>query len=546
MVNTTAPKTIFFLLGVLLIISFLTRFYFLFNHLQAVTHDEADIYYSGYIVSQTGSDQFNNKLFLTTGFLTAKPSIPIYISAFAWHFLEPRNTLNARLPFTIINSFTPVLLFLLLFFITKNRLFAFFVFTIFNFSPWFSYLSVTGYEAPICLFFILLGSLILFMRWNIFFKYLLFIGTSFLAFNSYMGIKPVFPFILFVSLLISQPIPFNKINISKRKIIGIVLFSLILTCCFLFLNYKIPNTSLLKEDSEHTLVFLNKPKIDNELWYANLTSSNAGFMNRFISNKITIPFYTFFSNYMESFNLHTIFFSGDSSVYGTAGRIGLFYLTDFVFLILGLYSLRDLKNSKIYILMTLFLFGGLPIAFSSLPPTIPFRGLILLIPYITLIATGYLYVYKKYVNHLTLLFLIGLIIVNTFYYWTLFSTRIKVLFAEPWHIDEKNVIQKVHTLAQSNPDIQYTIYVKEPKPTFLLFGFYQVKEVSAFNTRIEKNFYNWNNITFKAGCPSTTPAEAKKEVIIVKTLDCPKIDLLQKTVIVPATNKSGNDYVMIH
>jgi len=51
---------------ILFLISFLTRFVFLYFGYPSVTHDEADYFINSYLLAKTGSDIYNQKFFLTS------------------------------------------------------------------------------------------------------------------------------------------------------------------------------------------------------------------------------------------------------------------------------------------------------------------------------------------------------------------------------------------------------------------------------------------------------------------------------------------------
>lgn len=197
---------------VLFAVSLLTRLFWLGWSWQSVTNDEADLYTSAYIFGRTLKDYFGNTFFLTTGILTPKPSVPVYIGAIPWFFISVKSVFLAKLPFVLLNSFTPLLLYSLVRKLTGDRKLPLFAFLVLNFSPWFSYPSATGYEAVVALFFVLL-----FFRATLGepgrMKLPLAAIAGFCAFNSYMGIKPVFPFVLFVGLLF-----YGNLHTKKTRI----------------------------------------------------------------------------------------------------------------------------------------------------------------------------------------------------------------------------------------------------------------------------------------------------------------------------------------
>lgn len=138
--------------------SLLTRLIFLFYGMPSITHDEADFFLNSYYLIKTGTDVFNNRLFLTSGHLAITGSIPVYIGSIFFLFFE-KNIYLSRLPYAIISSFIPLFFYLLIkkLFKNNNNL-ALLNFFVLNFSPWFLHLSSqAAIEQITSLFFLISG-----------------------------------------------------------------------------------------------------------------------------------------------------------------------------------------------------------------------------------------------------------------------------------------------------------------------------------------------------------------------------------------------------
>lgn len=127
----------------LYLISFLTRFLFLFFGMPSVTHDEADFFTNSYILAKTGTDIWNKKIFFSTGIININSSLIIYLNALFFSFFK-KNIYDIRLIYVILSSFIPVLFYLIISKITKNKIKALFIFLIFNFAPFFVHMSIQG------------------------------------------------------------------------------------------------------------------------------------------------------------------------------------------------------------------------------------------------------------------------------------------------------------------------------------------------------------------------------------------------------------------
>lgn len=528
---------------ILLFISLLTRSAYLFWGMPSLTNDEADLYTTSYVTAKTGSDQYNNPIFLTSGFLTAKPSIPIYFGTLPWFFTSQKSIFLARLPFALLNSITPLLFFLIIYTLTKNRTLALISFSIFNFSPWFSYLSATGYEAYMGLFSLLLSQLILLTKLSRFKKYFLFSIAMFLAFNSYMGLKPIFPFVSFIFLSVAA-IHFNK-RLRMTDIIKAISISVVLFIVFLSLNYVIPNSDLIKKEYASMSSYFSKQETEGRVWFDRLTTQAPSPLKTAISNKVTIRLKDQLAKYMTTFNLSIFFQKGDpSALYGTADLSGLFFLTDLIFFIIGITQLYRIKELSIRLLLVLFFIGGIPVALAVTNPTFILRSIILIIPITMLVAYGSYFSIQKLGQNKGILIFILLCVGNTIAFFTLYQTRIKVLNSEQWHHSDRIVSEKI---AKLDPNDKVSVFVSEPKPLFLQYAFYEMTDAILIKKVAMHDDYSFsvNNVTIQKECPLTLPNA--HESYVYKYLYCtlPTSRLTVDDKFAVAGDMSGLNYMLM-
>ncbi len=520
----------------LFLISLTTRIFWLFFSMPSVTNDEADIYTSSYLFGRTLHDYYGNFGFLTTGILTAKPSVPIYIGAIPWFFTVVKSVFFARLPFVILNSITPVLLYLLIKSLTKISRLPYLSFLVFNFSPWFSYPSATGYEAIVSLFFILLFLVITLSNLDEKVKIIVSVITAFLAFNSYMGMKPVFPFILLTGSFFFFSV--HKVNLFRKKIVKAFIVSLVLYAVFIGINYLAPNADLVKREYKIMLNYFDKPKIEGMVWFERWTSTGPDKLVTLFSNKYSIRLKDYLSKYLLSFNPQLFFMKGDpSALYGTADLSGLFFLTDFVFFIVGLINLGTIKERGIWFLMLFFLFGGLPITLSNTAPTFIFRGVILLIPYTLTIAYGIIILFEK--RRAGFLFFIIVTLSNTLLYTAIYYVRIKNLNGEQWKYSIKQISEKVASIKKDYTKI--TIHNIEPQETFFQYAFYAINDPIIITNRMQTHSYSYDNVVITNDCPKTIPK--KNELIVWNKENCGiPLNSTRVIKIIEPTDRSGKDY----
>lgn len=493
---------------ILFILSLIPRLIFLFYGMPSITHDEADYFLNSYFLAKTGSDFWNNKFFLTSGLLSATSAIPIYINSIAYTFLN-KSIFISRLIFTLLNIFTPILFYYIIKKLTKNKLYSFLAFLTINFSPWFTYLSSQiNFESVLSLFFYTLSLFVLLSESNKYFKYLIFIITLFLSFNSYMGIKASLIFLIFINLLIYG---FYKNQLSIKYLLKISFFSVVIYIFLFALSYILPNNLLIKNRAKSDLILLNKNYIENKVWYERLTTDSPEILKKVTSNKITVITNHLINNFFYSINPVILFLKSDPHpIYGN-NLYGLFYLWQIIFFIYGLIKINNLPNiKKIFPLITIIFFGSIPTMISIFEPTIALRALPIILPYSLIIANGIFQFINEFKKNKYLINIFFLIFIFSFLiFFIKFNTRIKILSSEQWHLGEKKLFEKVLN-EKSNKKI--FIVNNEPKETFMLFSFYHINDAFLIKNKLQKNDYTYKNLVFT----DKKITELKNGVILIK------------------------------
>jgi len=524
---------------ILFIFSLCTRLLGLFFGMPSVTNDEADIYTSSYIFGQTLRDFHGNWWFLTTGILTAKPSVPVFIGAIPWLFTSGKSVILARLPFVILNSLSPVIFYYLIRSLTKKTALPFLSFLVMNFAPWYSYASSTGYEAMVALFFILSFFLVTVSRLHTYKKMAFALFTSLCAFNSYMGMKPVFPFVLFVGVFFF--LNGHKSKLSRKLIFYATVLTFVIFAIFIAMNYFAPNSSLVKREYSLMLAYYEKPKIEGMVWFERWTSSGPDKLITLLSNKYTIRLRDHVSKYFLSFNPELFFRKGDpSSLYGTADLSGLFFVTDFIFFILGLYYIASIKERGLKMLLLLFFFGGLPVALSNTAPTFILRGIILLIPYSVVIAYGMYQIIQKRKKFVLLIGL--LVLLNYSLYFTVYKVRIFNLNGEQWKYTIKIISEVVADRLEKYSSL--TIYNPEAQETFLQYAFYEINDPYIIIDRMKNKNFTYRNLVITDGCPKHAPKYSELIVFNKENCGIPSKDTELLRSIEPL-DRSGKDYYIV-
>jgi len=431
------------ILIILFFISLLTRLYFLFFGIKSITNDEADYYLSSYLLSKTGTDQFGHAVFFSTGFLNGISSVPVYIGAIFWKLIPIKNVFFARLPFALLNSITPVLFFLITYYFSKNLLFSIISYLIMNFSPWFSHLSATAaFDSPLSLLFFLAAFVSLYyVKKSKWLRNILFILFNFLAFNSYMGFKTIFlPLLIFFLLLFTLE---NYGILAKKKIFIILALSTLIFSVFFTISVKGPGGNLFSSRAAKTIVFFDKVGIDGDIWYANLTTNNR-VVRKIFNNYIFASTQKFLSKYTNAYNPAIYFFAEPHVIYGLR-ILGLFFVTDCVFFIIGIFfGLQKLRKTLKYLILGLLIIAPIPVALQVEGITVALRGIFLLPAFSLIIASGYYFLIRKFNNRYFYILLIALFIANTVSFLSLYQYRIKVISSESWSSTKEKILSDLN------------------------------------------------------------------------------------------------------
>jgi len=529
----------------LYLVSLLTRFIFLFYGYPSITHDEADYFLNSYLLAKTGSDIFNQKFFLTSGILNATSSIPVYIGSFVYHFLD-KSTIAGRLPYAILNSLIPVLFYLILNKLTKNKTLSLIGFIVLNFSPWFSYLSsMSAIDAPTALVLYLASVYALLKKIKPIYKNSLFLFFSFLSFNSYMGIKTIFLYLVFIALLSKDIYDKNKITFKSTALN--FFYSFIIFASLLVITWNSPTNQYFQNRLKDKILLLNTNHISKTVDSLREMSLGQKHIRYLLHNKLTVGVSMFLERYIQAFSPNILFVKGDSNpLYGT-GYFGLFNLFDGIFLIFGLLFAYKLFKSPLIQVPFILILITTPFAVGIMVDgaTISLRGHPLIIGYSFFISVGIYYLLSKLIkkHNLFLGITASIYILGFIYFFILFKTTIRFTSGEQWHINEKNLIAKI-LLMEKKSNNKIFVYVNDPKETMLLYLFYKEKDAQKIKKIISSNKFVVNNISFSDKCPQEKISES---IQIIHSERCPINNQIFKTkdFIYPEIPK-GSKYFLLY
>lgn len=480
-------KIFLFLIFIVLILS---RFFYLDRFPVGISHDELEYILSAKSYFSQGTDlsgfSFPASIFQTNT-LGSISFLPALILS-PYYGLISLNQFTARLPYIVINFITAFVFYLLVKKLFQNKNLALFSSIIFLANPWSFYLSRTASDTAFALLFYLLA--INFVLDKSPKKLLLSFLFFVLGFFSYHGAKPILIPLVLICLFCSK----TKLNLKPKLLF---LFGIVAFFGLYLLGSRLFPSSASQTRSQEIL-FLNKDLISQTVNTDRQTSLESPFKNIFI-NKITVSTEMFFQKYFSAFSPDTLFISGDSSGTYRFGRHGLFYLVDFIFIIIGLILLFKKYPNQAKFLSLLILISPLATAISTVGTSTVNRSF-LLFPILIIFSSFGIYSVNKYLSLLIFISFTG------FLYFYFF--RFPVLGQENYFFSQRVIANYIVRNNTSN----IIVVDSEPREVFLETSFYSSKN------KIE-------NTTFTSTCPQDFNP---KITYIIKSSICPlKMDHLK-------------------
>ncbi|OGG16154.1 hypothetical protein A3D05_04620 [Candidatus Gottesmanbacteria bacterium RIFCSPHIGHO2_02_FULL_40_24] len=316
--------------------------------------DEQAFAWNAYNILKTGTDEYGTPFPLQfRSFNDYKAPVPVYllVPVFKLFGMTPA---SIRIPVSLASLLTVYVFYLLVFkFLpAKISLVSSFLFTV---SPWHIHLSRGYFEATLALLFFLIA-LYFFFKDNFSPKSLLLSGFFFVsALYSYFTprmLLPLFiPFIIFIGFRL--PVTGKKINYKNVALFLILIFILSLPLIKLtFFGQGLSRFNKLNETVSQAII----QTVNNERKASNLPHS----VRPFFHNKATVWLRFVKNNYLEHFSLNFWYIYGDNSLRYFLGNMGMFYLFEMPFFILGLVTVYARHKNLFYFLSGWLLLAPVP------------------------------------------------------------------------------------------------------------------------------------------------------------------------------------------
>lgn len=487
---------VLFLIGIVLIFS---RFLYLDRFPIGISHDELEYILSAKTYFSSGVD-LSNTPFPKSIFQTKTEGVISFLPAIVlspYYGLVPLNQFTARLPYLIISLLTGITIC----FITKklfnNKSLSIVTLLVYLVNPWSFYLSRFACDTPLALLFYLLGILFCLNSKNKFFLSFLFFT---LGFFSYHGAKPLLIPLVMVCVIYRCYLSKNKLNIKK---IGIFLGGIVLVFSFYILSsFLFPES--INQSRSQDIIFLNQklitPIVDGE----RKETIETPFKNIFI-NKATITLRIFAQKYLTAFSPDVLFILGDT--YGTYrfGNHGLFFIIDFVFILMGLINLFKKYPNKTMFLLMLVLISPLTTAISTVETSVVNRSFLLLPLLVIFSAYGIFTVYRFisiYLNQVVSFVVLSLIVLISFInFCHFYFFQFPIVGQENFFFSHRIVGNYI----QRNNDYKTVVVDNEPREVFLEAVFYSKNKNQNLVLKdfVKNQKFVLGNTSFTDKCPES-------------------------------------------
>lgn len=543
MINILNKKiTTYIILALVVIIGTFLRFYELGVNPPSLTWDEASLGYNAYSILKTGSDEYGTFLPLSIrSFDDYKPPMYAYLTIPSVAVFG-LNEFAVRFPSAVAGVLTVIAIYFLVRELLSKwegqhrkriALVAAFLLAI---SPWHLQFSRAAFEGNIGLFFLMAG-LWLFLQGlknsKLFVVSMLFFILSLYSYHSFRLLIPL--------LLGFLAIVFWK-DLVRKRIISFAAFIL-----FLLFAAPVYLSFLTTQESGSRLsmvtIFSDPNLIESSIAQIELAKNNNDPIGILLGNRRLVFGLAVVKGYLDHFNPDFLFLHGDGGVQHHAVDIGMLYLWDLPFILLGIYILLNRRSRYIAVIFILFLFAPLPAAITTGTPH-PVRAIAMVPGFHIFAAVGVVFFVERLLGSKYRFYRSVLLVVvffaltfNIMYYFYQYYVRTPIIYGYFWQYGYKQIVKyaKEHesrfdkiliTYKYDQPYIYYLFYNKiDPSWYQKNWDYNKNGQVDRFKRIIGK--YEFRNIDWSKdkNIPNAliiaSPDEVPQEITAIREIRFP-------------------------
>lgn len=522
------------LIIIIAIFAFVLRFWQLGENPPSLDWDEVSLGYNAYSILKTGRDEYGTFMPLAIrSFGDYKPPLYTYLTVIPVAVFG-LNEFSVRFTSAFLGILTVLVSYKLTKIIFPNSkivpLLAMFFLAI---SPWHLQFSRTAFESNLALFFISFGILSFLQgvskgRWLVVSG--LFFGISLYAYHSPRLIAPVLIFGL--TLLFLKRIWQGRFF----ALIGLSIFIIMFIPIILSIRStgaRFGSVSAVNPDE----------KLGASIAAMEFDQDRGDFLGKLTHNRRIVFAREILGGYLDHFNFDFLFLTGDAPGRHHAQGMGMLYLFELPFILIGIIFLIRQINRYVSVVFLLYLTAPLASAITSGTPH-AVRALAYLPTYQIIAAAGMyeiLYLFKNAKKPLPVLplfqyFIVIVFMVNIFYYLRTYYFHTPIEYSQWWQYGYKQVVAEVSRIAERYDRIIVTYAYDQPYIYFLFYNkvdpyWYQsqwhgeeIRRAERKYGKYEFRYLDWEKDsqlqkTILVGTPEEIPADAPGLVKEVKFLD---------------------------
>lgn len=509
-----------YILILIFILGFLLRFWQLGGNPPSLDWDEASLGYNAYSILKTGRDEYGTFLPLSIrSFGDYKPPLYTYLTTIPVAIFG-LNEFSTRFISAVLGSLSVIVGYFLIkeLFFGKKPIFYLLFSIFFALSPWHIQFSRIAFEANSALFFFITG-IWLFLKGSKQGKYFLLSFVSFgLSLYTYHSPRLVVPLLLVGMFFI------YKETILKQK--KIILLSLFLFCVLISpIVYQLRSTGA--RFSSVTVINQDE-KLGESIKLLEFDQKTGDMLGKFMHNRRIVYAREILGGYLDHFNFDFLFLTGDPPGRHHAAGMGMLYLWDLPFLILGIiYLVRSVYQAKYLLFWWFVVAPGASSLTSGTPHAV--RALFYLPTFQMFIAFGIIYFFrlikphmKSFLRKSLVIIVFSLFILNFSYYLHMYWRHTPYEDSISWQYGYKEVVSEVSKYENAYDRMVVTYRYDQPYIYFLFYNkvdplWYQNSWKEGEIKRAERSFgkYEFRNLDWAqdekekrvlfAGTPSEIP-----------------------------------------
>jgi len=490
----TKKLTTYIILSLIVLVGAFLRFYQLGSNPPSIDWDEASIGYNAYSILKTGADEYGNRLPIAfRSFDDYKPPVYIYLTVPSVAVFG-LNEFAVRLPAALIGMLAVIVVYFLVKEIfsnwdeKKHKLVALISAFFLAISPWHLQFSRAAFEGNVGMFFLILSLLFFFKGQKNKYLYLLFAVSFVLSIYSYHSFRLINPILLLSMLIIFYKQLVKQKALVIVSLIIIIIFSAAAYASFFQSSGAGSRLSMVTIFSDPTLQMESAKNVET-------AKKNNDIVGQIINNRRFIFVPTIIKGYFDHFNFDFLFVHGDSGVQHHAYDMGMLYLWDFLFIIIGVIYLFKNIDRRIMLLIILFLLAPIPAAITTGTPH-PVRAIAMIPGFQIFSAVGLVLTLAVLLKNKNKLFamiasvvIIGCLIFNIKYYLNSYYVVTPIRYGYFWQYGYKEALSYAKDNETNFKNIIFTYEYDQP---YIYYLFYNKLDPSWY----QKNWnYNGNGTT---------------------------------------------------